>query len=319
MKTRQPGPVARMTRPGLPRPLALAVACLFAAQPGHGAGPTPALPSGLQVVQGQAALATAGNRLTVTNSANAVLNWQQFSIGAANAVHFAQPTAASKVLNRVVGSDPSAILGSLSSNGQVWLLNPNGILFGAGARVDVAGLVASTLQIGDADWAAGRLNLAGSADGAFGAAAAVVNQGELRTVNGGRVLLIGSGSVRNEGLIEAPDGQVLLAAGRSVELVDSGLPNLAVKVTAPQGEAVNLGSLLAGGGRIDLQAALVNQQGIVRADSLTGGRGGEVLLLASNGVDLGAGSQTSANGTAGGQVSIDGALGLRSKVQWFSA
>ena len=309
MKTRQPGPVARMTRPGLPRPLALAVACLFAAQPGHGAGPTPALPSGLQVVQGRAALATAGNRLTVTNSANAVLNWQQFSIGAANAVHFAQPTAASKVLNRVVGSDPSAILGSLSSNGQVWLLNPNGILFGAGARVDVAGLVASTLQIGDADWAAGRLNLAGSADGAFGAAASIVNQGELRTVNGGRVLLIGSGSVRNEGLIEAPDGQVLLAAGRSVELVDSGLPNLAVKVTAPQGEAVNLGSLLAGGGRIDLQAALVNQQGIVRADSLTGGRGGELLLLGSNGVDLGAGSQTTANSAAGGQVSIDGGSG----------
>jgi len=95
-------------RPGLPRPLALALAaaCLFAAPPGYGAGPALALPSGLQVVQGQATLAASGNRLTVSNSANALLNWQQFSIGAGNAVHFAQPSAASKVLNRVVGSDP---------------------------------------------------------------------------------------------------------------------------------------------------------------------------------------------------------------------
>jgi filamentous hemagglutinin family protein len=311
-----PGPGRR--RPGLLRPLALAAACLFAAQPGRGAGPSPALPSGLQVVQGQATLAQAGNRLTVSNSANSVLNWQQFSIGAGNAVHFAQPTAASKVLNRVVGADPSAILGSLSSNGQVWLLNPNGVLFGAGARVDVAGLVASTLQIGDADWAAGRWSLTGSAAGAYGAsgpfggAASVVNQGELRTVNGGRVLLIGSGSARNEGLIAAPDGQVLLAAGRSVELVDSGLPNLSVRLTAPQGEAVNLGTVLAGGGRIDLQAGLVNQQGILRADRLDagqGGRGGQVALTASSGVDLGVASQTSANGAAGGQVTVDGGTG----------
>ena len=310
-------------RPACPRPLALAAACLFAAQPGHSAGPSPALPSGLQVVQGQATLATSGNRLTVSNSANALLNWQQFSIDAGHAVHFAQPSAASKVLNRVVGSDPSAILGRLSSNGQVWLLNPNGVLFGADARVDVAGLVASTLQLGDTDWAAGRFSLTGSANGVFGGvsggvaglaggAASVVNQGELRTVNGGRVLLIGSGSVRNEGLIAAPDGQVLLAAGRSVELVDSGLPNLSVKLTAPQGEAVNLGTVLVGGGRIDLQAALVNQQGILRADRLgrgPGGRGGEVVLSASSGVDLGAASQTSTNGAAGGQVRVDGGTG----------
>ena len=308
-------PSARPPRRATPltlRPLAgaLALAGVVVTLPGQAAGP--ALPTGLQVVQGQATLAASGNRLTVTNSANALLNWQQFSIGAGNTVHFAQPDAASKVLNRVLGSDPSALFGSLSSNGQVWLLNPNGVLFGASARVDVAGLVASTLRLGDADWAARRISLAGSADGVFNSAG-IVNLGELRTPAGGRVLLIGGASVRNEGLIATPGGQVLLAAGRSIDLVDASLPHLAVRLAAPQGEAVNLGSIVtsgaAGGGRIDLQAAMVNQQGIVRADSLGSGRGGEVLLAAANTVQLAAGSLTSASGAAGGSVWLDAGSG----------
>ena len=289
------------------RPLALAVAGLFAQASGQAAGPV-GMPSGLQVVQGQAAVAQQGSAMTVTHSANAVLNWQQFSIGAGQSVRFEQPSAASKVLNRVLGQDASQIFGSLSSNGTVWLLNPNGVLFGAGARVDVAGLMASTLRISDADWAAGRYMLTGAADGLFGSAS-VVNQGELRTVAGGRVMLVGGATVRNQGLIEAPDGQVLLAAGRSVDLVDSALPNLAVRVSAPQGEVLNLGRVLASGGRIDLSAAIVNQQGIVRADSLGAGPGGQVQLLGSQGVDLGAGSLTSASGASGGRVLVDGGSG----------
>ena len=309
------------------RPLALAAACLFL-PPAAQCGGAAALPGGLQVVQGQATLTSNGKLLTVNNSANALLNWQQFSIGAGQAVHFAQPDAASKVLNRVLGPDASAIFGSLSSNGQVWLLNPNGVLFGAGARVDVAGLVASTLRLGDADWRANRFTLAGSADGVFGAAS-VVNQGRLVTPAGGRVLLIGAGSVRNDGLIHAPDGQVLLAAGRSVELLDTALPHLAVRLTAPQGEVLNLGQLLAGSGRIDLQAAVVNQSGIVRADSLGSSAGGVVVLSASQGVTLGAASLTSASntasntasnsasnaatrpapGAAGGQITVDAGAG----------
>ena len=87
--------------------------------------------------------------MTVRNSPGAILNWQSFSIAAGNKVYFDQVNAASKVLNRVTGNDPSLIFGSLASNGQVWLLNPNGVLFGQGARVDVASLVTSTLKIGD--------------------------------------------------------------------------------------------------------------------------------------------------------------------------
>ncbi len=289
------------------RPLALAVASLCAGGALQAAGPV--LPAGLQVQQGQATLQTSGRQLTVTNSAGALLNWQQFSIGAGDAVRFVQPTASSKVLNRVVGPDPSTILGSLSSNGQVWLLNPNGVLFGAGARVDVAGLVASTLRVDDGAWraglASGRVSLGGAADGAF--SAAVVNEGALRSTSGGRVLLIGgAGGVRNAGLIEAPDGQVVLAAGSQVDLVDSATPRLGLQLRAPQGEVLNLGQLSASGGRIDLQAALVNQQGIVRADSLGQGSGGQVLISASQGINLGAASRTSADGAAGGgQVQVD--------------
>jgi filamentous hemagglutinin family protein len=293
------------------RPLALAAASLCAGGGLQAAGPV--LPAGLQVVQGQATVQTQGRQLTVTNTAGALLNWQQFSIGAGDAVRFVQPSVSSKVLNRVVGQDPSQILGSLSSNGQVWLLNPNGVLFGHSARVDVAGLVASTLRLDDDAWraglATGRFSLGGSASGAAGGtlSAAVVNQGELRSTSGGRVLLIGgAGGVRNEGLIEAPDGQVVLAAGTRVDLVDTATPRLGLQLSAPQGEVLNLGRLSAGGGFIDLQAALVNQQGIVRADSLGQGVGGQVLISASQGATLGAASRTSADGAgAGGQVVVD--------------
>jgi filamentous hemagglutinin family protein len=266
------------------------------------------LPTGGSVVHGQATIVTSGGRMTVTNSSNAILNWQSFSVGKANAVRFDQPSVSSQVLNRVLGNDPSQIFGNLSSNGKVWLLNPNGVLFGRDARVDVASLVASTLNVNDHDWLAGRFQLTNSLAG--GNNAAIINQGQLRTTLGGQVaLLAGEGGVRNEGLIEAPGGQVLLAAGQSINLVDTGVPNLALRVTAPQGEALNLGSVLVAGGRIDIQAAIVNQQGIVRADAIGQGAAGEVRLRASQSLDIAAGSVTSANGASGGQVLLDGGAG----------
>ena len=156
----------------------------------------PHLPIDPTVAHGTAVIHTVGDHMTVTNSPNAILNWQDFSIGGNQEVYFQQPDASSQVLNRVVGHDPSHILGSLSSNGGVWLINPNGVLFGQNAHIDVAGLVASSLDISNIDFLAGKYNfLAGSAAGQ------VVNQGEVRTTFGGRVLLAG-GQVRNEGTIQ---------------------------------------------------------------------------------------------------------------------
>ncbi len=289
---------------------ALAAASLLTLVPiaaAQNAPSLPSLPKGLQVISGQAQLASHGNAMIVTNSAGAILNWASFNIGASSGVRFDQPSAASQVLNRVVGNDPSVILGRLSSNGRVWLLNPNGVLFGENARIDVGGLVASTLRLNDDDWRAGRWSF--SAAGERGAA--VSNRGELRSTLGGSIALIGS-SVANEGLIEAPGGQVLLAAGAQVDLVDTGVPHLSVRVRANAGEATNLGRVIAPGGRVDLHAAAVNQNGIVRADSLAQGPAGTVLLRAASGVQLGPDSVTSADGTRGGTVTIDAGEGRTS-------
>lgn len=289
---RHPHPWARAPRP---HPLVLALACALAGAAPSGLALAQTLPSGAAVASGQASIVTQGNQMTVHNSADAVLNWQSFSIGAGQSVRFEQPSASSQVLNRVLGRDPSHIAGSLSSNGRVWLLNPYGVMFGPEARIDVAGLVASTLNISDADWQARRYALFGGPQ-----AGAVVNQGEIRTTLGGQVLLLGgSGGVRNEGLIDAPGGQVMLAAGASVDLADSQTPGLAVRVTAPAGEALNLGQVLAAGGRVDLQAAMVNQHGIVRADSLAQGPGGQVVLQGGTTLVSGVVSADAHQGRAG--------------------
>jgi filamentous hemagglutinin family protein len=153
--------------------VAVAVAACFATQFAF------ANPVGPTVVNGQAVITTRGNQLTVTNTPGAIINWAQFSIGASEATRFIQQSASSAVLNRVVGGDPSRILGTLQSNGRVFLINPNGILFGAGAQVDVAGLVASTLHLSNEDFIAGRMNFVG--DSAL--ASAVVNQGRITAAN----------------------------------------------------------------------------------------------------------------------------------------
>ena len=261
------------------------------------------LPSGMTTVAGQVTARTVDGTLTVNNSPSAIINWNSFSIGARNAVRFEQANASSQVLNRVIGNDPSAILGGLSSNGRVWLLNPNGVLFGQGARVDVAGLVTSSLNLNNADWLSGNHRFVQGT----GIPGSIVNQGELRSTLGGQIALIGA-SVRNEGGISAPGGQVVLAAGSSVELVDSMTPNVSVKVNAVAGEVVNLGRLVADSGRIDVHAGTVNQSGIVRANSLSAGPGGEIVLQAEQRLTLGAGSETSATGASGhgGQVQLLG-------------
>lgn len=266
--------------------------------------PAQALPSGLQVVSGQAQVQTQGAAMTVHNSANAILNWSRFNIGAQASVRFQQPDAASQVLNRVTGADPSQILGQLSSNGRVWLLNPNGVIFGSTARVDVAGLVASTLRLNDSDFLAGRFQFGTSGENA----GALVQQGEIRTALGGHVALLG-GSVRQEGLIDAPGGRIVLAAGESVALVDTATPNVAVKLQAPGGEVAQLGTLRAAGGRIDVHAAAVNVQGLVQANALQTGAGGEILIQARQGVDVGPSARVTADGSQGGQVRLDAGTG----------
>ena len=226
-----------------------------------------------------------GNSLIITNSPGSVINWQSFSIASQEITRFLQQSASSAVLNRVISGNPSTILGTLQSNGRVYLINPNGITIGPGGTIDVNGFVASTLNISDADFVAGRTRFTDTPG-----AGKVVNQGTITTPSGGSVYLIGQ-NVENQGVIRTPQGQIMLLAGKSVELVDAHTPEMRVQITAPDGEAVNLGQLLASGGRIGMYAGLVRQGGVANADTAVVGENGKIVFKATNNVRLEAGSR----------------------------
>ncbi len=260
-------------------------------------------PVGPTVVNGAATVVNNGNTMTVTNTPGAILNWQQFNIGQGQVTQFNQQSAQSSVLNRVVGPDSSQILGTLRSNGRVFLVNPNGIMFGAGSVLDVNGLIASTLNITNTDFLLNRMNFNGSNTGA-----SVVNQGTITTPFGGSVYLIGN-NVTNEGVITTPQGQVVLAAGNSVSMVNTVTPHVSVTVTAG-GEAINLGQVTAEGGQINIYGALVQQQGIVSANSVGVDAQGNIVLSATQSANLAQGSSTTASGAKGGNITIQsGATG----------
>ncbi len=265
--------------------------------------PALANPTGPQVVHGQASFSQNGNVLSIVNSPNAIINWQNFSINPNEITRFLQQGADSSVLNRIVGQNPSQILGALQSNGKVFLINPNGVVFGQGARVDVNGLVASSLALSNADFLAGRGNF-GDASGAL--AGKVENHGNITTPNGGQVFLLAP-NVENSGIITAPNGDVILAAGHTVQLVDARHPEVRVVLSSPESTALNLGQVVSQAGRIGNYGALVRQKGVLNADSAVIGANGQVLLKASRDTLLEQGSRTSALAAGqGGQVTLLG-------------
>lgn len=246
------------------------------------------LPVEPTVIHGNAIIDTVGTHMTVINSPNTILNWQSFSIGSNHSVFFQQPNADSALLNRVTGHDPSHIFGNLGSNGHIWLINPYGVFFSENARIDAAGLTVSTLDISNIDFLAKRYYF-----NSTGTTGEIRNQGDIRTSFGGRVWLLGD-QVRNEGLVQTSTGEMVLAAGKSIELVDSGAPNLLVRVTAPENEVVNLGSLVAANGTVDLHGKIVNQEGIVRANSVGTDDAGNIVLKAET-ITLAVNSRTQAD------------------------
>ena len=256
-------------------------------------------PAGPSIASGQATFSRQGSALTVTNSPGAIINWQAFSINRGEIARFIQQSAQSSVLNRVIGQDPSRILGTLQSNGRVFLINPNGIVFGQGAQIDVAGLVASSLKLSDADFLAGRPKFSDTPG-----AGAVINQGAITTPHGGQVYLIAP-QVENSGIIVSPRGEVVLAAGKTVEIVDAGNPNLRVEISAPDNQVVNLGQVIAQGGRVSLAGNAIRQAGVINADSAVVGENGKVVLRATKTVTLEEGSRTTARGPSGGSVTIE--------------
>jgi filamentous hemagglutinin family protein len=243
------------------------------------AGPVLSNPTNPNVVNGTASFNQAGKVLNVTNSNGAIINWNTFSIGAGETTRFIQTSASSSVLNRVLSNNPSLIYGTLTSNGRVWLINQSGIMVGAGGVVDVAGFVASTMNLRNEDFLAGRNLFVND-----GNAQNVINQGEIRTPSGGSVYLIGS-NVTNEGIIHTPAGETILAAGQTVSLIDSATPGVKVDITGAAGNATNLGSIVAEAGRIGMAGVLVRNSGLVNASSVVN-EGGRIFLKATKSVVL---------------------------------
>ncbi|SFX49705.1 MBG domain-containing protein [Azotobacter vinelandii] len=252
--------------------VALAPACAFAAD----------LPSGGDVVSGAAGIATTGKEMTVSQStAKVAIDWQSFDIGTDNKVTFDQPSSSSIALNRVTGSDASKIMGTLQANGRVFIVNPNGVLFGKDAQVEVGGLVASTLDIANEDFEKGNYRFKGD-----GSNAAVTNRGNITAADGGAVALLG-GTVSNRGTIVANRGTVALAAGNAVTLDFVGDGLLSVQVDEATADALveNHQLIKADGGQVIMTArasdallkTVVNNDGIVEAQTL-GEMNGRIVL-----------------------------------------
>jgi len=279
------------TVPGRTHLLAVAVAGCFAASPAW------SLPTGATVVNGTATLDQVGQVLNITNSNGAILNWQQFNIAAGEMTRFIQASASSSVLNRVVGGDLSAIYGALSSNGKVWLVNPAGILVGAGGTIDTAAFIASTLAIRNEDFLAGKLTFSGPGGN-------VVNQGAITTPTGGSVYLIGA-NVSNEGVITTPKGETILAAGQTVNLIDTATPGVKVEITGATGDTTNLGTIAAEAGRIGMAGVIVRNSGTLNAASAIE-EGGKVFLRASQDTYVDGSGRIVATGTKGGNIEVLG-------------
>lgn len=271
-------------------------------------GNAQALPFGEQVQAGNLSFERGAQFLNINQtSQKAIANWQSFSIAANESVRLNQP-AQGVALFRVIGNDPSQIYGSLRATGSLFLSNPNGVLFGLSAQVDVGSLVATSMRINDSDFLAGNYQF--HADGN----ASLVNEGVIRTEVGGYIALLGS-TIENSGTLQANNGSVILGTAQSAMLDFYGDGLVRVKL---DGDALNAvinqtGNIIADGGAVQLatsaRTAAINVDGLVQANSLVERNGvirlegGKNARVSVSGTLSAAGNET---GTTGGRVEITG-------------
>lgn len=270
------------------------------------------LPTGGQVVVGVGNISSSGSTMTVTQGSQKLgANWNTFDIGQGSSVVFVQPDSSAVALNRVTGGGgASQIMGTLTANGQVFLLNPNGVLVGKGGQVSTAGFVASTQSLSDGDFAGGNITLSGAGSGS------VVNQGNITGAQGGYVVLSGA-QVRNEGSITTPGGRAVLTAADQVTLSldGSGLAGVSVNGAVVNALVKNQGLIVADNGQVQLTARgkdmllneAVNNSGIIQAQGLSSHGGSIVLDGGDNGVVTQAGAlDVSSAGGQDGKVTLEG-------------
>ncbi len=238
-------------------------------------------PIGGDVIGGSATIDYGTTTVINQVTDKAIINWQDFSVGEGQTTQFVQPSSSSVTLNRVVGGNPSEILGNLKANGQVFLVNPNGIVFGPNAHIDVAGLVASTANIANDDFMAGNYHFMNAPDGSY-----IENHGTITIADAGMAILVAP-SVKNFGLINAHMGDIVLASGKSytLDLYGDGLISFDANVLVDNGLVENLGTISANGGNILLTAqaadtileSLINAGGYIEATSVSEHHGHIVL------------------------------------------
>jgi filamentous hemagglutinin family protein len=265
-------------------------------------------PTGGQVVAGSASITNAGATLNINQGSDkAIINWQNFSINSGELTKFLVPSNTSATLNRVLGGNPSAIYGTLQSNGQLFLINPSGIVVGASGRIDTAGFLGSTLNVSDSEFlSGGDLHFVGTSG------ASIDNQGTIHAASGDVYLL--ANQVGNSGTLSAPQGNVGLAAGTDILLQQAGDQHLFVQPGASASTATgvtNSGSvqaataeLKAAGG--NAYALAINNSGNI---AVTGFKkvNGQVYLTADGGNITNSGQISAQNPNGdGGTIVLNG-------------
>ncbi len=247
------------------------------------APPPTQLPQSGKVAAGSASISSAGSTLTVQqNSARAIIDWKSFNLGSQAQVNFNQPSAAALTLNRVLDSNPSQIMGRINAPGQVFIVNPNGVLFGATSQVDVGGLLVTTHGINNANFMAGKSTFEGN-----GKSGSVVNLGSLQAKLGGYIAMLAP-QVRNEGVIIAREGTVAMAGGNKTTLVFNGQSLTAVQIDQGVMDALveNKHVVKADGGLVVMTArsasvlmgSVVRNSGAVQAQTIAN-KGGRIMLI----------------------------------------
>jgi filamentous hemagglutinin family protein len=276
-----------------------------------------AAPQGGVGVAGNTVIESTGSTTTIRQtSGRAIIRWDSFNVGASEHVDFQQPSSSSITVNRIQDSNPSQIDGRITANGNIMLLNPNGVVFGAGSRVDVGGVVASTSDLeDDAAFMAGgdvKLTRPGNPD------AQIINHGTMTIGQAGLAGLVAP-HVENHGVIEARLGKVSLASGdiSTIDFAGDGLILVEASDAMTKQVVKNTGALKADGGRILVTAAaarnvvdsLIVNEGQIQSHTVAA-QGGHIRLVGSKAVIQNTGKiEAKGSGTEnGGQIDIEGSF-----------
>lgn len=274
-----------------------------------GASSVDAMPEGGVIRSGEGAVSQNGREMTIRQeSGRLAMDWTNFNVGKDETVRFQQPGKDALALNRVTGNQHSVIDGSLLSNGHVLLVNPNGVVIGKNASIDVGGLVASTAHVKDNFMkefgnSTGSFNLGGVSDGK------IINEGTINAEGG--LVALHAAKVENSGTITSNGGSVLMAAADTLTLTPDtdGKLNFTVDGKVAEASALNKGAITADGGTIvmtadsasDVMSTVVNNEGTLQARTLRKNEKGQILLEGNDKGQVEVSGTLDASGTDDGQ------------------